>query len=259
MPCTLPAARSSNRLKFAAPATPSRGRFSRCAGRICGSRARRALILSMVLLSLTANGCMQRRLTVLSDPPGALVKIDDYEIGTTPVSTSFLYYGTRKIQLIKDGYETLTVLQPIPTPWYQYPVLDFFSDNFAMHEIRDSRTLRYQLQPMTATSTDDLMRRGEDLRTYGQTPVDLGTVPGAILPPGAGPAPPFAPNQEVDPGFPFAPAPQYAPTPAFAPAPNYAPNPNILPAPGTVPLLPQPAPALPYDPRQPPSGSRLPL
>ena len=58
-------------------------------------------------------------MTVRSNPPGALVYVDDYQIGTTPVSTDFVYYGTRKIRLIKDGYDTLTVQQPFPVPWYE--------------------------------------------------------------------------------------------------------------------------------------------
>jgi hypothetical protein len=60
------------------------------------------------------SGCVQRRITIRSNPPGALVYVDDYPIGTTPVSTSFVYYGTRKVRLVLSGYETLTVLQPIP-------------------------------------------------------------------------------------------------------------------------------------------------
>ena len=57
-------------------------------------------------------------MTIRSNPPGALVYVDDYEVGITPISTSFIYYGQRRIRLVKDGYETLTVMQPIPPPWY---------------------------------------------------------------------------------------------------------------------------------------------
>ena len=70
-------------------------------------------------LVVAAAGCVQRRMTIRSNPPGALVYVDDYQIGTTPVSNDFVYYGTRKIRLVKDGYETLTVRQPFPIPWYE--------------------------------------------------------------------------------------------------------------------------------------------
>ena len=53
----------------------------------------------LVLLYDTTDAAVRRRITIKTDPPGALVYIDDQEIGVTPVSTSFTYYGTRKIQI----------------------------------------------------------------------------------------------------------------------------------------------------------------
>lgn len=71
------------------------------------SRSGRAAVVCCCLLAgaavAAAGGCVQRRMTVRSNPPGALVYVDDYQIGTTPVSTDFIYYGTRKIRLVKDG------------------------------------------------------------------------------------------------------------------------------------------------------------
>ena len=66
-------------------------------------------VLCVGLILSFSVGCVQRRMTIRSNPPGALVYVDDYQVGTTPVSTDFVYYGTRKIRLIKDGYDTLTV------------------------------------------------------------------------------------------------------------------------------------------------------
>lgn len=107
---------------------------------------------------------MQRRMTIRSNPPGAMVYVDNYPIGTTPVSTSFVYYGTRKVRLVLSGYETLTVLQPIPTPWYQYPVLDFISENLVPGEIRDERVVDYQLKPQMIVPSQQLLGRAENLR-----------------------------------------------------------------------------------------------
>ncbi len=103
-------------------------------------------------------------MTIRSNPPGALVYVDDYEVGVTPVSTSFIYYGTRKIRLVKDGYETLTVMQSIPTPWYEYVPLDFVSDNFVPGQVRDQRFLDFQLKPQMLVPTDQLLSRAEQLR-----------------------------------------------------------------------------------------------
>jgi len=103
-------------------------------------------------------------MTIRSNPPGALVYVDDYEIGTTPVSHNFTYYGTRKIRLVKDGYETLTLMQSIPPPWYQIPPLDFVTENLIPGEINDQRTLHFNLAPQMIVPTEELLRRAESMR-----------------------------------------------------------------------------------------------
>lgn len=123
-----------------------------------------ALLVWVVLGCLLSSGCVRRRLTVRSNPPGALVYIDDQEIGTTPVSTSFVYYGTRKIRLVLDGYETLTVMQRMRGPWYQWPPLDFVSENVWPQELRDERVLDFQLVPQKIVPTRQLMARATNLR-----------------------------------------------------------------------------------------------
>ena len=173
-------------------------------GRVVG-RPLRLWLLIAVAVCVSQIGCVRRRMTVRTNPPGALVYVDDYEIGTTPVSHDFTYYGTRKVRLVKDGYETLTVMQSIPFPWYQIPPLDFITDNFIPGEIRDQRTLQYQLTPQMIVPTEQLLRRAEDLRRGVQpagglvpslpvagaaepipAPQGVGGQPVFPLPPGAG-------------------------------------------------------------------------
>ena len=117
-----------------------------------------------MIVCLCQVGCVQRRMTIRTNPPGALVYVDDYEIGVTPVSHNFTYYGTRKIRLVKDGYQTLTLLQPMPAPWYEIPPLDFFSENLTPGDIRDSRLLTYQLTPQMVVPPEQLVSRAESLR-----------------------------------------------------------------------------------------------
>ena len=107
-------------------------------------------------------------MTIRTSPPGARVYVDDYEIGTTPVSTNFTYYGTRKIRLVRPGYETLTVMEPIHPPWYQIPPLDFFSENLWPGELHDRRALSYQLVPQRMVPEEELLGRAESLRSRAQ-------------------------------------------------------------------------------------------
>lgn len=150
-------------------------------------------------------GCVRRRLTVRTNPPGALVYVDNQQIGTSPCSVDFTYYGTREIRMVKPGYETLTVNQPIPTPWYEIPGVDFISENLVPMKIRDNRTVAFNLMPQRVIPADELIGRGEQLRTQAQGPsvvipttATLASGPGlpALAPPTltptpAAPAPPF--------------------------------------------------------------------
>ncbi|MDA7977730.1 MAG: PEGA domain-containing protein [Pirellulales bacterium] len=140
--------------------------------------------LGLALLALalfSASGCVQRRFTIRTNPPGAQVYVDDEYVGVTPVSFDYTYYGTRQFRLVRDGYETLTVRQAIPTPWYEYFPLDFVSENLIPYEIRDERAVEYQLQPQRIVPRDELLQRAEELRRSGVPPVPGGLVP----PPGA--------------------------------------------------------------------------
>ncbi|MGO8688178.1 MAG: PEGA domain-containing protein [Thermoguttaceae bacterium] len=149
-----------------------------------------------------AGGCVEREMTIRSDPPGALVYVDDYDIGITPVTTPFTYYGQRQVRLVKDGYETLTLLQPVPPPWYEFYGLDFISENIVPGKIRDQRVFEYRLQPQVLSPPDQLRGRAETLRRGVQA---------TALPPSA----PGAPGMRINPPPGVAP-PEMVPAPAPA-------------------------------------------
>jgi hypothetical protein len=136
------------------------------------------LVVALCVASLVAPcGCVRRRLLVRSNPPGATVYVDNQPIGVTPCATSFTYYGTRELRLVKPGFETLTINQPIPAPWYQIPPIDFVSENVVPKEIQDYRTVTYTLAPAVIQPTEQLLDRAQQLRS--------GTQQGAVLPVGA--------------------------------------------------------------------------
>jgi hypothetical protein len=158
--------------------------------------ARGLTILAIVALAVLP-GCVRRRLMIRSNPPGAMVYVDNQPIGSTPCATSFIYYGTREIRLVKPGYETLTINQPIPAPWYQIPPIDFVSENVLPNEIHDFRTVTYNLSPQVIVPIDQLIARGEQLRS--------GTQLGAVLPANAAlpwPTPALGPPTMATPGAP---------------------------------------------------------
>ena len=118
----------------------------------------------VAILGLMLTGCMQRRLTVRSNPPGALVYIDDVEVGLSPVSIPFTYYGTRTIRLEKDRFKTVEIQQKINPPWYQIPPLDFISEILVPVEIRDEREVKVDLQPLEPTNESEVLNRANQIR-----------------------------------------------------------------------------------------------
>ena len=166
-----------------------------------------AALCVLLLAAACSNGCMRRRMNIISDPPGAVVTIDGYPIGTTPCSTEFTYYGQRSIRLVKDGFETLEVLQPVNGPWYQAPPIDFVTDNVWPGQINDERTFKYVLTPRAVEDPQLLRARAEALRNRSHAAAGVPIVMPASTPPGMIPpgsiqvAPPAGvPNGPVPPG-----------------------------------------------------------
>ena len=57
---------------------------------------------------------MERKMTIVTDPPGAKVTINGREVGFSPVNYSFIYYGKYRIMLQKDGYQTRVIEDRVP-------------------------------------------------------------------------------------------------------------------------------------------------
>lgn len=92
------------------------------------------------------------------------MSIDKQPLGNTPLSVPFTYYGTREIQLDKDGYKTIRVKQNIDSPWYDRFPLSLISNNFAGREIRDERLLDFAMEPKELVNEAVLLERASDLR-----------------------------------------------------------------------------------------------
>ncbi|MFV0442589.1 MAG: PEGA domain-containing protein [Planctomycetaceae bacterium] len=132
---------------------------------------RLSVLLALLPVALSCSGCVYRRLTIRSTPPGAIVEVNGKRIGTTPASMDFTYYGTYDIKLTKPGYQTLTVKQPVAPPWYQIPPLDAISDNLLPAQVTNRHDFLWTLTPLPADAFDNnlLQDRGQDYRTRART------------------------------------------------------------------------------------------
>jgi hypothetical protein len=129
---------------------------------------RLATALLLLVLPLLVTGCVRRSLTVTSDPPGALVYLNGTEVGRTPMTRDFTWYGTYDVVLRKEGYETLKTEGKVIAPWWQWVPIDLFAELLPLH---DKRELRYAMRPYEQKTVDpaEMVSRGEALGTKLQS------------------------------------------------------------------------------------------
>jgi len=87
---------------------------------------RLAVLGLMMAAAAAAGGCVERRIKVNTSPQGAGVVLNDEQIGTSPVSVAFQWYGDYNVRITKQGYETLVTHRALKAPWYDSFPFDFF-------------------------------------------------------------------------------------------------------------------------------------
>lgn len=90
----------------------------------------RVLLMGWVLLvalALGACGRQERIISITTDPPGALVTVNDVELGRSPVETEFTFFGVYDVRITKEGYEPLLTSKEAVAPLHEYPVVDLFA------------------------------------------------------------------------------------------------------------------------------------
>jgi hypothetical protein len=106
-------------------------------------------------------GCVQREMVVISDPPGAVVTLNDREMGRTPFKKQFLWYGNYDVVLRKDGYQTLKTTAEITAPIWQFVPFDLITDFLPL---RDEETISFKLKPDSPTDPMLLLKRGQEMQ-----------------------------------------------------------------------------------------------
>ena len=117
------------------------------------------------LLLTVHSGCVERTARIETDPPGAVVVINDEEVGVSPVKFSFLWYGDYDILLRKPGYETLKTNCRLDPPWYQWPPFDLVAETMIPNQIRDEHEPpTFVLEPAEPPTVAEVVERATELR-----------------------------------------------------------------------------------------------
>ena len=127
-------------------------------------RGKWCLLIIALLIVSTLSGCVRRKMTVMSNPPGATVYLDGKEIGRTPFTTNFNHYSKREFRVVRQGYETKTELVSVRAPWYQWVGFDFVSEVLLPGKVTDHKTYEFDLQPERVVPSPEIVARAEQFR-----------------------------------------------------------------------------------------------
>lgn len=118
----------------------------------------------LAMAAVLVAGCVERTLTITTRPSGALVVLNDQEVGRTPVSVDFEWYGDYDVLCRLEGYETLKTHTKVNAPWYQWPPFDFVADVLWPATIHDRHYREFHLQAIGYPTPEELLERGDILR-----------------------------------------------------------------------------------------------
>lgn len=151
----------------------------------------RALRSPLATLACALVACSsERHLVVLSDPPGATVRVDNDVVGVTPLDHRFAHFGGRRLTLYLEGYLPEVRTVEVRAPWYATFPADLFTELLVPLGYRFVHTERFALRPETAQVSqpelEEVLGRAETLRRGGPTGPRPALPPAAPATPGAG-------------------------------------------------------------------------
>lgn len=119
--------------------------------------------LIFVLLASALFGCVRRTITIDSSPSGALVWLNDQEVGRTPVTVDFLYYGDYDVRLEHEDAEPLMTHGVAAPPLWDVLPLDLIAE-LAPLPFHSRVQWHYEL-PTRRDDPEQLRSRAEELRS----------------------------------------------------------------------------------------------
>ncbi len=121
-----------------------------------------------VLIILAVAGCVERELTINTQPQGAVVTLNDEEIGTSPVTVPFNWYGDYCVRISKEGYETLNTHKALKGPWYDHFPFDFFAQIVSPKRTVDKYEWTFTLEEKKQVNPQELVEKAQQLKNQLQ-------------------------------------------------------------------------------------------
>ncbi len=133
----------------------------------------RFTLLPAILAAAILPGCVLRTISITSKPSGALVHLNDEEVGRTPLTVPFTYYGTYDVRLEAEGCQPLWTEEEADAPWWEYPGPDLIAE--MIPNARSELKWYFELEsapPPESVDDQQLLDHARQLRATLREPVD---------------------------------------------------------------------------------------
>jgi hypothetical protein len=94
-----------------------------------------------------------------------MIALNDEQIGVSPVTVSFDWYGDYWVQARKEGYETLDTHRELKAPWYDWPPFDLLVQVLDPTRVVDAYEWTFELSPKQYPTRDELIENARTLRS----------------------------------------------------------------------------------------------
>ncbi len=141
------------------------------------------MVLAIVTGTLACAGCVERKITIGSEPSGALVKLNDVDVGRTPVTVPFTWYGDYDLVLryeknvgtpdspvMKHYY--LHTDKKADAPVWQIVPLDLFAEILPI-PFEDHKVWAFEIPPVPELTDEQLLNRAAELKGRLGEPEEL--------------------------------------------------------------------------------------
>ena len=143
--------------------------------------SRAALLAAFLSSAFLIGGCVERRIWIDTEPQGALVWVNDAQVGRTPVDLAITHEGTYDLRIEKEVFEPLITPATTKGPLWDTVPLDLIVEILPI-DARNETRWKFTLVPRDdsenalvdrATALRDRLR-GESMRAEGVVGGDNG-------------------------------------------------------------------------------------
>ncbi|MGD9692432.1 MAG: PEGA domain-containing protein [Phycisphaerales bacterium] len=118
--------------------------------------------------AIVGTGCIERTIHITSEPPGAMVWVNDVEVGRTPVDVEYEWEGAYDVRVMLEGYEAVWEKREVKGAAHDFPGVDLVA-TVAPARFRSETSWHFELRA-AQDDVDGLLERGTRMRERAEGP-----------------------------------------------------------------------------------------